>query len=315
MTLRQMIPSTQSLFAFEAAARTLNFTDAGRALNVTQPAISKSIAALESYIGCHLFVRSKTGLSLTREGELLNSAIRLSFPALENALKQISRAKHVGPMVQLSLSTAFVTHWLMPQLEELKGAFPDMSLGFSLDIGEMRGPVAPADLGLRHELEVNPNEFSIPFAPEWILAVASPEYIDRHGTLDAPKTGSQHALVKLDQPRISWNHFLEQTGQAIPEGLPELRVPDYSIVLQQALNGKGVALGFASAIGYLVSNGLLRPALPVSWQTGFSYTLTSPEPPIIDSSVDQISNWIKDQSRTQLKQMESLVSISRARAF
>ncbi len=306
-----MIPSAQSLFAFEAAARTLNFTQAGRDLNITQPAVSKSVAALEAHVGCRLFVRSKAGLALTREGEILNNAIRLSFPALQNALQQISRLPQDEPKVQLSLSTAFATHWLMPQLEDLKRDLPHLSLGFTLDIGEMRGPVAPADLGLRHEAEADPRETATPFAPEWVIAVASPDYIQRNGTLDNPKTAGVHSLVKLNEPRVTWAEFLSKTGQEVHGKLPELRVPDYSIVIQQALNGKGVALGFASTIGYLVKEGQLIPALPVSWQTGSWYTLTSPEPLEENADAVQLFSWISTRSRHQLAYLEKCVSVVR----
>jgi LysR family glycine cleavage system transcriptional activator len=45
--LRAFVPSANYLFAFEAAARRRSFTAAARELNVTQPAVSKTIRLLE----------------------------------------------------------------------------------------------------------------------------------------------------------------------------------------------------------------------------------------------------------------------------
>jgi predicted transcriptional regulator len=78
MTLRKKLPSAQSLFAFESAARTLNFTDAGALLNVTQPAISKNIAALEAHLGTRLFLRAQSELSFIADGVSLYRAVQLS---------------------------------------------------------------------------------------------------------------------------------------------------------------------------------------------------------------------------------------------
>ncbi|KAA3448218.1 hypothetical protein C7I87_23275 [Mesorhizobium sp. SARCC-RB16n] len=56
MGFAKRLPSAQTLFTSEAAARTLSFSEAGRLLNVTQPAVSKNIAALEAHIGTRLFI-------------------------------------------------------------------------------------------------------------------------------------------------------------------------------------------------------------------------------------------------------------------
>ncbi|RWM47621.1 LysR family transcriptional regulator [Mesorhizobium sp.] len=68
MTLRRKLPSTHALFTFEAAARSGSFSAAGRELNVTQPAVSKSIAAA--------LYRGKSRLKLTPEGETLRRVVQ-----------------------------------------------------------------------------------------------------------------------------------------------------------------------------------------------------------------------------------------------
>ncbi len=61
----------RSLEVFVVAAQHLNFTEAGRALGVTQPAVSQQIRSLEDYLGVELFKRSQVGLNLTTAGEIL----------------------------------------------------------------------------------------------------------------------------------------------------------------------------------------------------------------------------------------------------
>lgn len=68
--LAKKLPSAQALFTFQAAARAPSFSEAGRLLNVTQPAVRKNIAALEAHIGTRLFIREKSKLRLNAEGEI-----------------------------------------------------------------------------------------------------------------------------------------------------------------------------------------------------------------------------------------------------
>jgi hypothetical protein len=60
--------SLNTLRAFDAAARHLNFTRAADELCVTQAAVSHQVKALEEHIGRPLFRRTARGLVLTDEG-------------------------------------------------------------------------------------------------------------------------------------------------------------------------------------------------------------------------------------------------------
>ncbi len=292
MTLRKKLPSAQSLFAFESAAKTLNFTKAGANLNVTQPAISKNIAALEAHLGARLFLRKKSGMALTSDGEILFRAVHLSFSALEAALDQITGIAPQKNALTLSLSTSFAAHWLIPQMPAFRREFPDVTLNYQLTGGEATGPLGSCDLGLRLESKVAPEDHAVPFAPEWLVAVASPEYLEKHGMLDAPLTGSAHSLVKLDNPRISWQNFLDATSQSLGQSLPEIRVPDYSVVLQTALNGRGVALGYVTSCSFLLEEGLLKPALPKTLRTNLNYCMvTNPNSHNLQLA-EEVRHWI-----------------------
>lgn len=296
MPLRKKLPSAQALFAFESAARTLNFTDAGAILNVTQPAISKNIAALETHLGTRLFLRGKSGLTLTSDGDILYRAVQLSFTALEVAIDQISRSTPQKNLLTLSLSTSFAAHWLIPQMHVFRREFPDVTLNFQLTGGEVTGALSICDLGLRLDSNVAPGDQAVPFAPEWLVAVASPDYITKNGTLDAPVADGVHSLVKLDSPRISWQNFLDATSQSIEQPLPEIRVPDYSVVLQTALNGRGVALGYVSTCSYLLREGLLLPALSRTLKTQKKYCMVANPSSHNLQLAEEVRHWICKQS-------------------
>ena len=69
---------------FYYVAKYQNFTLAAKALLSSQPSVSRCMQALETELGCRLFVRTKRGVSLTAEGEQLYKYVA---PACEQIFK------------------------------------------------------------------------------------------------------------------------------------------------------------------------------------------------------------------------------------
>ena len=69
-------PEVAELRAFVAAATLGSIAEAARAMNISQPAMSKKLKALESVAGAELFERSSRGVTLTPAGVQLYSAAR-----------------------------------------------------------------------------------------------------------------------------------------------------------------------------------------------------------------------------------------------
>jgi len=139
--LRRMLPSSNALFVFDAAARNGSFTAAAAELNVTQPAVSRMLGRFEEYLGVRLFDRTAGGATLTEEGELLYRRVTDGFRSIESGLIEIDRRRRGTETVTLSVSSAFTTHWLMPRIDKLQRAFPSVDLRFQLISGSLRGAV------------------------------------------------------------------------------------------------------------------------------------------------------------------------------
>ena len=77
---------TQNLKAFQAVADKGSFSEAASRLFITQPAISKRIAALELQLNCKLFDRIGRSVHLTQAGEIL-------LPKARQILRDIADAR------------------------------------------------------------------------------------------------------------------------------------------------------------------------------------------------------------------------------
>lgn len=260
MPLRPRLPSAQALFIFETAARHLNFTHAGRELNVTQPAVSRMIGRLETHIGAKLFRRIPTGIDLTDEGRLLFAAVGGGFRQIEIALDDI-KARHGGTgTVTLSASSAFSMHWFMPRFDRFQAAFPEIDLRFQLVRGEPTGPIGDVDFAIRYNQQSNVEQHSWELMEEVVLPVCSPAYLEEFGSLDDCEDLRHHTLAHLaDSPRIPWYRYLSTFHYPSPAGSRSLTFTDYTLVIQTAIKGRGVALGWWHVVAHeLLQKGLVH---------------------------------------------------------
>ena len=92
------LPSLDFLKGFDAAARSLSFTQAAAELFLTQSALSRQIKALEEQIGHALFVRGHRELRLTEAGASLQPVVRAVLGDLARTVASI-RARHGGRRV------------------------------------------------------------------------------------------------------------------------------------------------------------------------------------------------------------------------
>src|ERR1700759_4124366 len=79
------LPPLAAIRAFEAAARTENFTAAAAELGMTQAAVSYQVKSLEERLGSPLFVREKGRARLTPLGQRLLPPLSGAFDAIESA--------------------------------------------------------------------------------------------------------------------------------------------------------------------------------------------------------------------------------------
>jgi LysR family hydrogen peroxide-inducible transcriptional activator len=78
MAQPQLLSHLEKLVAFNAVVKAGSIRKAAVDLNMTQPALSRSIAILEQSIECRLFRREQTGVTLTSQGaELFSFSERL----------------------------------------------------------------------------------------------------------------------------------------------------------------------------------------------------------------------------------------------
>ena len=101
----------------------LNFGRAADLLHIAQPALSRSIAALERELGVRLFERSRAGTRMTPAGELLHDEARSLLHAAEVLQRRVRRVNREGQCVTVGFMPGLI---LTPLVRHLEETFPGL---------------------------------------------------------------------------------------------------------------------------------------------------------------------------------------------
>ncbi|WP_310206149.1 LysR family transcriptional regulator [Ancylobacter sp. 3268] len=256
--LRLALPSMNGFFTFEAAARCGNFARAAEELNVTPAAVSRMMGRLEEHLGITLFDRMPGGVTLTEAGRILYEAISRGFSGIEYALREIEDRKAGVETVTLSVSTGFTTHWIMPHMAEIKRAFPSLELRFQLIMSAISGPVTDVDLGMRFVNGPDERHETSYIMPEILVPICSPGYRDGQRSLITGGAAPAESLIDLSDVQPDWSQvfFPGDPGAATNSMI----FSDYAIVVQAAMLGQGVALGWLNVTCHWLRTKALVPA-------------------------------------------------------
>jgi len=118
---------------FLSLARTLNFTRAAEACNVTQPALTKSIQRLEEELGGPLLLRERSLTQLTPLGQAMLPLLEQTHAAAERAKEHAAGMKRqTSSPLRVGLASDVPTLPFLPVLEELAARLP----GFELSLAD-----------------------------------------------------------------------------------------------------------------------------------------------------------------------------------
>lgn len=114
---------------FYVVANHCNITKASEELNISQPAISKSIKNLEEQLGGQLFVRTKRGVILTEEGKEFYNYIRKAIEYIYNAENKFTDLINLETgCIKIGINTTLTKEFLLPYLEKFHECYPKIDI-------------------------------------------------------------------------------------------------------------------------------------------------------------------------------------------
>ncbi|HXH03494.1 MAG TPA: transcriptional regulator GcvA [Candidatus Competibacteraceae bacterium] len=290
------LPPLNAIRAFEAAARHLGFSRAAEELHVTHGAISRQVKQLEDWLGQPLFQRRQGRVALTEAGRELLAISRHALDLLADGSNRLRREARQGPLA-LACPGSFLMRWLIPRLDRLKAAYPELDLRLSA----AEAPPDFAAAGIDTAISVG--------APPWpagLEAVAL--YHWRFGPVLSPRLSGKLTLRSpadlAGQPLLhtasrpqAWREWAERVGLDPVLLVQGSQFEHLYYMLEAAIAGIGIAIAPEPLVAQdLAAGRLLAPLGFVD--SGQVFALLIPWERVADPRIDSLRRWLLAEAAT-----------------
>ena len=282
-----------ALRALELFSRTGNVTETGRALGVSQSAVSRQLKVIEDYLEIPLFVREKKSITLTAAAQEYCSEIRGGLDKIGTAGLRL-KANPAGGRLNIAMLPAFGVRWLAPKLPDFVRRHPEVTINLSTRLKPFDFATEPfhgaVHFGERDWPDVNYQKLMV----ETVVPVASPKLA---ATVDIKKIADifKLPLLHLDTRPNAWEKWAQALGeeQRSPVGM---LLDQFASMIQASLHGMGAAL----VPTYLVERDLSEKRLIALWPNQDvsigSYYFVWPRDDANYQPRDLFVRWLEDSS-------------------
>lgn len=265
---RRHLPSLGSFATFEVAAKHLSFTLAAKELNVTQGAVSQQIRLLETGLETPLFIRKHNALELTEAGKALQEAVTAGLDRITAGVAAIAGADE-PQVVTISATDGMGRFWLRPLIRSFRAEHPNVGfVVLASDANDTFRNYAQVDVAIlcgNERCEVG-EELHFLF-PEQAQPVCSPAYLAAHGPFESAESLNEANLLQLHdshwtadaigwQP-LGWAEWFRAQGAVWAKAPSSLATNKVGLLMEAALEGEGVMLGWHHMISGYIADGSL----------------------------------------------------------
>ncbi len=168
--------------AFLATAEEGSLSAASRELGLTQPTLSRQVAALEQSLGVTLFERIGRSLALTDAGrDLLDHFRDMGEAAHRASLAAQGQAQGIEGTVRITSTNTLATYHLTPILAELRREAPGLELEVITSNQTRDLMRREADIAIRHARPEQPDLIAKLIGESEVGFYAAKSYLDKIG--------------------------------------------------------------------------------------------------------------------------------------
>jgi len=228
--------------AFLTTANKGSYSAAASVLGVSQPTLSRQVAALEESLQVVLFEKSGRGLILTPTGKvLLEHATRMGEAAMDMSLAAMGSSSELHGNVCISASE-ILAGYLLPDLAlKLSTKHPEIRIEIlaANETSDLRE--READIAIRSfrpkQLDLITRKLRLQY---WGL-YASKEYLEHHGAFDSKAALESGRFIGFDQSNSLIKHFEAQNLQVSPQNFVVV-ANNMMVAMELIKNGTGIGV-------------------------------------------------------------------------
>lgn len=296
------LPTLSTLQAFEAAARLGSFTSAAHELESTQSAVSQQIRRLEDDLGVVLFNRAHRGVALTTAGETLLTAVLEGLHRLADGIAEVQQTIQHS-VINVATDYALAAFWMLPRLSRFRDSHPHIEVRVITSQQRVTPTQQDIDIAILFGNGIFSNCVSRRLFSEEVKLVCSPSLLKARGPVTNCSQLVNLPLLKLEtEYRIdcfTWPKLFKLLGISEAPQVPDLAFNNYTLLLQAAIAGQGVAIGWSQLVDSLLENGLLVPLIEERFSSDNGYHVVLPERRNIQPVVQSFADWLYQESFTE----------------
>ncbi|MEM6373029.1 MAG: LysR family transcriptional regulator [Pseudomonadota bacterium] len=237
------LPDWSHLQSFAAVAEAGSLSGAARALNSSQPTLSRHIALLEADLGTRLFERSRGGMTLTQAGQdLAAHAKQMADAAARLAMTSQGQGGDLGGTVRITASQVVATYVLPARIRDLRRAYPDLAIELVASDSTDNLIRREADIALRMYRPTQADVIARHVADVPVAAYAAHSYIERHGAPETMRDILDHTLIGYDRSTLILDGFA-RAGFQVTRDHFALRCDDQVTCWEMVVAGCGIGFG------------------------------------------------------------------------
>ena len=290
------LPPLESIPAFESAARHESFVEAAHELDVTPATVSNRVADLEEHLGTKLFKRQAQGVALNAAGREFAQHVRKTLKELAAATCE-QRAGARERRLRLVAVEVVAEKWLMPRLADFQAQHPEIAIEFETDHREVDPERRAFDLWIAFTDEVQPGLEAEPLFDETLVPVCSKGFLEKHGRPQRPGDLHQLPLLYDLHWKEYWAHWFAQHRLRAPDLTTAFGFRLYSMMIQAAVDGMGIALGHSLMIARELEQGTLVSLFESRVTAPARYLLVTAPASIEKPQVRAFRKWVLQQPK------------------
>lgn len=249
---------------FVRVAETRSFSAVARETGLSQPAVSRQIAALEEHLSVRLMQRTTRSVRLTEDGEALLGHAREVLHALEETRWAIGQ-KRSGPAgrVRLAAPAGLGASCLIPRLQPLFDDHPGLQVELAMREGSQDMVAEGIDVAIRAGAVTGQTLVARRIGALARVAVASPLYLSQRGMPHHPRELVRHDCILFlgDAAVQEWN--FNRGDEVITASVTGRFATDSGEAAREAAcSGLGCVLLPECSISDDLDSGRLRTVLP-----------------------------------------------------
>jgi DNA-binding transcriptional LysR family regulator len=252
-----------ALRIFVRVARTGSFSAAARELDLSQPSVSRIIAALEKDIGVALVTRTTRAFTLTDVGNDYLTRVEALLASLEEADHAARGSRELRGTLRVAMPASFGVREIIPVMPGFLARHP--SLNVSLLMSDQRQDTIKegVDVALRLGELADSGATARLIGRTQRIVVASPTYLKARGTPKTPADLAAHATIIGPAGTSAGTWFFQKDGQNVSARInSRLTVSVNEAAVAAAVAGIGVATTALWGCRAELANGSLIQLLP-----------------------------------------------------